>query len=197
MYRIYFIAILLCIASLPSSAQIKEQSVTNSKGCPCGFQSILQGGLLEGMGGSSWNLQTINGAYYKSWFAGIGIGLDYYSMRTIPLFIDARKELFRKKSTPFLYGDAGIHFDWLKKNEKRSWGTSEYNRGFFYDAGAGYKFGFGNRNALLLSAGYTMKTIREERMLDVQCIQAPCNPQKEYFNYTFSRFSFKVGWQFR
>lgn len=155
-------------------------------------------GLLEGTAGPSWNLQTINGVNYKSWFAGIGVGLDYYNLRTIPLFVDFRKELLRKSKTPFLYADGGIHFDWLTTGQKPGWGSSEYNRGFYYDAGAGYKFGFGNRrDALLVSAGYTMKTIREERVFIQQCVQPPCNPSKEYYNYTFSRLSFKVGWQFR
>lgn len=197
MGRIYFIAILLCITSFRSHAQIKVDSVKNSKDCSCGFQSLLQAGLLDGSAGPSWSLQTINGIFYKSWFAGIGIGLDYYTMRTIPLFIDARKDLFQKRRTPFFYVDGGIHFDWLKKKEKPAWGSSEYNRGFFYDLGAGYKFGIGKRDALLISTGYTVKILREERMSAIQCIRAPCIPQNDYFDYTFRRITFKVGWQFK
>jgi len=197
MRRISFFAIIISCITFPLSAQIKDKPVKNNGSCSCGFQSLLPGGLLEGASGPSWNLQTINGIYYKTWFAGIGIGLDYYTMRTIPLFLDVRKELFRKNRTPFLYADGGIHFDWLKTREKPGWGSSEYNRGFYYDLGFGYKLGFANKDAIFVSAGYTMKSLREERMLAVQCIQFPCSPTKEYYSYKFSRLSLKVGWQFR
>lgn len=197
MRKISFLSIIISLTTFPLYAQVKEEYSKNAKSCSCGFQSIFQGGLLEGAAGPSWNLQTINGIYYKTWFAGIGVGLDYYTMRTIPLFMDVRKELFRKNRTPFLYADGGIHFDWLKNKEKPGWGSSKYNRGFYYDIGFGYKIGFKKHDALLMSAGYTMKTLREERVVITRCIQPPCNPSKDYYNYTFSRLTIKVGWQFR
>lgn len=183
--------------SVPLCAQVVEQRTAKKRKCDCGFQSMAQGGLLNGAAGASWNLQTINGAYYKGWFAGIGVGLDHYTIRTIPLFIDVRKDLFNRKRTPFLYADAGIHFDWLRTKEKPTGGGAEYSRRLYYDAGLGYKLGLGTHDALLISAGYTMKTFREERIVFRQCIQAPCNASKEYYDYTFNRLSFKIGWQFR
>jgi hypothetical protein len=196
MRRVYIIAIIISLASFPIFAQDK-QPVKNTQTCSCGFQSLLQGGLLEGESGPSWHIQTINGVYYKTWFAGVGVGLDYYTMRTIPLFLDVRKDIFNRRRTPFLYIDGGIHFDWLKSKEKPGWGSSDYNRGFYYDAGAGYKFGFGKRDALLVSAGFTMKTLRETRIVIPQCVQPPCNPTEDYYKYKFSRLSLKVGWMIR
>ncbi|MBC7826698.1 MAG: hypothetical protein H7122_03045 [Chitinophagaceae bacterium] len=197
MRGISFLAIVISLSTFSLSAQDKQQPVKSKGNCSCGFQSLLQVGLLEGASGPSWSLQTVNGIYYKSWFAGIGGGLDYYTMRTIPLFLDVRKELFRKTRTPFLYADAGIHFDWLKAKEKPGWGKSEYDRGFYYDAGFGYKLGFANRDAILLSLGYTMKRLREERVVTIQCTQPPCDPSTDYYKYKFSRLSLKIGWQFR
>ena len=196
MNRIYLLIITLVLC-LPLCAQLVQSAPVKKNNCDCGFQGIVQGGLLEGTIGSSWSVQTINGAYYKTWFAGIGIGLDHYTMRTIPLFVDVRKDLLTRKRTPFLYADAGIHFAWLRNKEKPAWDGGEYNRGLYYDAGLGYKFGLGKRDALLISAGYTMKSLREERLVVRQCIQAPCDASKEYYNYTFSRLSFKIGWQFK
>lgn len=178
-------------------AQESAKKAAPAKPCSCGFQSILQGGLLEGADGPSWNVQTINGFNLKGWFAGVGVGIDYYNMRTIPLFFDFRKEILKRNRTPFLYADAGIHFDWLKKKEKPGWGSSDYNRGFYYDFGGGYKLGFGKRDALLISAGYTLKRLREERSYQIQCVTAPCNPTQEYYDFSFKRLTFKVGWQFR
>lgn len=196
MKRIYLITAVLLI-TVSVSAQKKRQPENKQNKCSCGFQGIVQGGLLDGSVGPSWNIQTVNGAYYKTWFAGLGVGLDYYTMRTVPLFLDVRKEIFNRKRTPFFYADAGIHFDWLRSKEKSGWGSSDYDRGLYYDAGVGYKFGLGKRDALQLSMGYTMKTLREERVVVLQCFQWPCNASKEYFSYRFSRLSFKVGWQFR
>lgn len=195
MNRIYLLIITLVLC-LPLCAQLVQPAAAKRNNCDCGFQGIVQGGLLEGAIGPSWNLQTINGAYYKTWFAGIGVGLDHYTMRTIPLFVDVRKDLLKRKRTPFLYADAGIQFDWLRTKDKPRWGGGEYKPGVYYDAGLGYKFGLGKRDAILISAGYTMKSLKEERMVVQQCIQAPCNTTKEYYKYTYSRLSFKIGWQF-
>ena len=197
MCRILVFVIIISLTSFPLHAQDKQTISSKGNSCNCGLQSLVQAGLLEGAIGPSWNVQTINGVHFKSWFAGLGVGLDHYSMRTIPVFIDLRKELFRKRRTPFLYADGGIHFDWLKAREKPGWGSSDYNRGLYYDIGGGYKIGFGKRDALLVSAGYTLKKLREERTAVVQCVAPPCNPSTDYYGYTFSRLTFKVGWQFR
>ena len=197
MYKIFVFAIIISLTSFPLHAQEKQTDPGKRNSCNCGFQSVFQAGMLEGATGLSWNIQTINGVHYKSWFAGLGVGLDHYSMRTIPLFIDVRKELFKTSRTPFLYADGGIQFDWLKTKEKPGWGSGDYNHGLYYDIGGGYKIGFGKRDALLVSAGYTLKKLREERTSLIQCVAPPCNPSTEYYSYTFSRLTFKVGWQFR
>jgi hypothetical protein len=197
MIRQIFVVILLHVATVSLTAQDSKPVAKQKNKCLCGFQSLVQGGLIEGEIGPSWNLQTINGAYYKGWFTGVGLGLDYYMMRTIPLFLDIRKDLFNKRRTPFLYADAGMHFEWLKTKEKPGWGSSDYDMKFYYDLGLGYKLEIGNNDAILVSVGYSVKKLREERMIVLQCIQAPCNSSKDYYNYTFSRLSFKVGWQFR
>ena len=196
MRRLLFLAIIVCLNSFPLIAQ-EKQPASNGKPCACGFKSVLQGGLLEGESGPSWHIQTVNGVYYKTWFAGLGVGLDSYTMRTIPLFLDIRKEIFAKRRTPFLYADAGIHFDWLKSKEKPWSGSGEYNRGFYYDAGVGYKLGLGKRDAVLVSAGFSMKALRETRFIFLQCIQQPCNSTEEYYDYKFSRLSLKIGWEIR
>jgi hypothetical protein len=197
MMKAVILSFMLGVFSLCLSAQALNQPAAKLNKCSCGFQSILQGGLVEGNAGPSWSIQAVNGVYYKSWFGGVGVGIDYYMMRTVPLFIDIRKDLFKRAKTPFLYADAGIHFDWLKSKEKPFWGSSDYNRGLYYDVGGGYKITLKAANALFVSAGYSLKRLSEERTTTPQCIQAPCDPSKEYYKYNFKRLSFKVGWQFR
>ena len=194
MRRFIIIAIIISFSGVGLHAQ---KPASNKKDCACGFQSILQGGFLEGASGPSWNAQTINGMYYQGWFAGIGVGLDYYMMRTVPAFLALRKDLFHKRATPFLYADGGIHFDWLKSEEKPGWGSSEYYRRLYYDIGAGYKFGVGKNDAFVLSAGYSLKTLSERRSNALLCIMQNCNTITEYYKFNFTRLTFKVGWQFR
>src|SRR5579862_3368717 len=71
------------------------------------FNSINSVGLLEGETGSAFQLQTINGAQYKSWFAGMGLGLDFYRIRSIPLFADIRKEFGKGNNKLLVYADIG------------------------------------------------------------------------------------------
>src|SRR5687768_4020311 len=56
------------------------------------FTSINQAGVTWGGSGQTLQLQSINGIFYKTFSAGVGVGLDYYWQRTIPLFIDLRKD---------------------------------------------------------------------------------------------------------
>src|ERR1700693_3532063 len=82
------------------------------------YHSINSVGLLEGETGSAFQLQTINGVNYKSWFAGAGLGLDFYRLRTIPLFADFRKEFGKSSNKIFVYSDVGINFSWVTDQQK-------------------------------------------------------------------------------
>ncbi len=83
-------SILLLILAVCLSVIVSAQQKTGTGNWQ--FHSINNIGLLEGQTGSAFQLQSINGMQYKSWYAGIGLGLDFYRYRTIPLFIDFRKE---------------------------------------------------------------------------------------------------------
>lgn len=168
---------------------------TTTKNCSCAFSSINQAGFLTGERGSSLLLQTINGVKYKTWFAGVGAGLDFYQIRGIPLFLDIRKNILNKPSTPFVYVDGGIHFSWPVDKDKGLDNSYKYNNDLYYDAGLGYKFSLGNTHALLLSAGYSRKKIIQEYVPFRVC-PGGCPTYNERLNYTLNRLSLKIGWQF-
>ncbi|MGB8192802.1 MAG: hypothetical protein WCF67_12820 [Chitinophagaceae bacterium] len=183
---------LLALAPPVLSAQ-----VTKKKNCSCSFSSINQVGLLEGSDRSSFNLQTINGLRYKTWFAGAGVGLDKYHTRSIPVFFDLRKDLLKKWNTPFIYGDIGVNLPWTKKSEDGWWLRSEFDRGAYYDAGIGYKLNLGKGRALLFSGGFSLKKMRETRFVTTTCpFVGPCPEiEGERYDFTFKRFSVKAGLQ--
>jgi hypothetical protein len=165
------------------------------------FHSLNNLGLLEGQTGSSFQLQSINGAQYKTWFTGIGVGLDYYRYRTIPLFLDIRKEFGKKAGKPFIYMDGGINFSWVTDSQKNMYGIDDhFKNGFYTDLGAGYKISMGKRNALLISLGYSNKKLTESytsyyfTYIDF-FNQTSSNPTTK-INYSLNRLSLKLGWSF-
>ncbi|HYK57418.1 MAG TPA: hypothetical protein VEV15_13200 [Flavisolibacter sp.] len=155
------------------------------------FSSINQAGFLKGSSDQTYQLQTINGVKYKTWFAGIGVGLEEYYLKTIPVFIDVRKNLFEHKASPFLYADLGISFP-SEKEDKGAWQMSVYNKGLYYDVGLGYNIPIKGSLAFNFSAGLSYKQLHEERTY----WESFGGNGKEYFEYSFRRVSLKVALQF-
>lgn len=169
---------------------------------PIAFRSINLVGMNEGQGQTAFQLQTINGAQYKGWFAGLGVGLDYYNIRTVPLFLDLRKDIQNEKSTPFVYADGGINYVWQTSSQKSMNSYSTYSNQFFYDFGIGYKAGIGKQNALMFSIGYSQKYLLEKSDPPVYTYYGPyynlgaLQDNSSTYSYTFRRLSVKIGWEF-
>lgn len=159
------------------------------------FHSINQAGLLEGEKGAALQLQTINGMQYKSWFAGVGVGLDYYRFRSLPLFIDMRKSF----GPFFVYLDGGIHFAWLTDKEKNN-DPGSFSKGFYGDLGAGYTFKLSNKTAILFSAGYSYKrAVSIQKFPTGYCpVASACTVDYNYVRYAYelNRLNIKAGIQF-
>lgn len=167
------------------------------------FHSINNVGLLEGGSDESLQLQTINGASYNGFFAGLGVGLDYYYLKSIPLFVDLRKNFSQRRKTPFLYFDLGAVFPW-DRNTTTQWSSGQYKTGFLYDAGVGYSFPIKGRFSMNLSTGYSQRLLKEVNQTsrwyfltdDLPFAPAPSTKDTAYYKYNFHRFSFKIGLSF-
>ena len=48
-------------------------------------------GLLFGGSDNAPKVQTVNGIACRNWFAGIGTGIDWYTQRSIPLFLTGNR----------------------------------------------------------------------------------------------------------
>lgn len=187
---------LLCSLTIIAAAQAGTVGKLAKKSCSCGFSSINQVGIMHGESDNALSLQTINGFRYKSWFVGLGIGLDTYRDNTVPLFLDLRKNLLAGASTPFLYADGGIQFMAGKKAQKGDFYRKEYNTGAYYDVGIGYYIGLKNRNAILMSAGYSVKQLESDNYTDIVCITYPCPGYIGLYKYRMNRLSVKIGYKF-
>ncbi|HRQ51574.1 MAG TPA: hypothetical protein PLR74_13600, partial [Agriterribacter sp.] len=82
------------------------------------FHSVEQAALVNGNNAVSGALQTVNGAGYGNWFAGIGAGIDFYRYRSVPLFLELRRSFDVKKGNQlFVYADGGYNLPWVKRKE--------------------------------------------------------------------------------
>jgi hypothetical protein len=178
-----------------ANGQTDKPTKPVKRSCSCSFSSINQVGVLKGEPGSYIQFQTINGIRYKTWFAGIGAGADFYPVDGIPFFFDIRKNILKKQFTPFVYADAGIHFVDKNKTENQ-WQRSEYTNGFYYDVGLGYKIGVNNKSGLLLSGGYSYKIVEQKIYSISACGIYPCDQNQNTYTRRLNRLSLKLGWQF-
>jgi hypothetical protein len=194
--KLLFLLVVLTGSVLITSAQDAKQEQPAQKGCSCSFSSINQAGILNGARGAYFQIQSVNGIKYKTWFAGIGVGFDNYLRSGIPLFIDVRKYLFDKSTTPFLYVDAGVHIVIDKNDRLNQWYEDRYRNGVYTEAGIGYKFGFHGKDRWLISAGYSYKYVERRNVYTGDCPTSRC--WENYYTYKnyLHRYTMKLGFQF-
>ena len=184
------VGVLTALIAVPIAAQQTGSNITIH------FSSINNIGSLKGESGAALQLETVNGVEKQSWFAGLGIGLDYYRFRSIPLFIQLRKEFGKKDSKVFVYGDGGINFAWALANEKMRYVINdEVKNGLFAETGFGYKFSFNAHSALLITAAFSFKKIVETNQVFQGYGPRLFSDQSRY-DYALNRIAIKVGWEF-
>jgi|GEM_PF-148267 len=165
------------------------------------FQSINQIGLLEGTDGGAFQIQTINGIEFRSWFLGIGVGIDNYRLRSVPLFVDLRKEFKVGTNYFFIYGGIGRNFMWPTNKQKQdyhvnAYGVSDFKDGLYYDFGIGYKVPLNNRIAVFISPGFSHKSTETTTASNQPVIcpfAGPCYPNPDTYKYALNRLSINVG----
>jgi hypothetical protein len=169
---------------------------TKKKSCSCSFSSINQAGIMRGEEGAYFQLQTINGMRYKTWFAGLGLGLDRYPVNGIPVFLDIRKYFkVHEEFHPFVYANGGVHIADIH-NEETQWQRIDYSNGLYYDVGLGLRLPFNKKTGLLLSGGYSYKKYEKTLRYNVSgCTFFPCYESMERYTYTLNRLSLKIGVQ--
>jgi hypothetical protein len=188
---------LLCILTgcmVALRAQETKQGQPAKKSCSCSFVPILQVGALMGEKGAYWQVQTIQGIRYKTWYAGVGAGVDWYGILGLPVFLDLRKDIFKTPNSPFFYADGGIHLAHLN-NEKDRWSSDSYSNGFYSDVGFEFKVGISQRNKLLVSGGYSYKEVIRHQTWN-WCDFLPCSHSTFTYTSHLHRVTLKMGWQF-
>lgn len=158
------------------------------------FTTLLQGGLLEGERGSAFQVKAINGIAYRTWTGGLGVGLDYYHTRTVPVFLDVRKSFGKSLKAPFVYASGGVSFPWVKTAEASN---LKHNAGLYMDAGMGYQFLLRSKSFLFFSAGYSQKEHTQRYYSPTPIDYYPWPSQSTYkMEYSLRRLSVQAGLRF-
>ena len=177
-------------------------SIAQKKEAAYKFHSINNLSLLNGDNEVSAGLQSVNGIQKKNWFAGVGVGLDYYIHRSVPLFADVRYEFGEGKNKFFAYADGGINFHWIKEfyndfpDPFIDWNagySNKYYNGLYTDAGLGYVVNMKKNGALVLSLGHSHKSLKRIETYKDWRTQ---DWIKDIYRYRFNRIALKVGWKF-
>jgi hypothetical protein len=146
----YFI-LLLCIGiSCIANAQSKIH-----------YTGSVEGGLLKGSNPAKCFVFTTQGIAYKNYTFSIGSGVDFYSFRSVPLFIDAKRKFGNRAVEPFIQAAAGINITSPNSTDAKilyQYAGGDFNTGFFAKTGGGLIFGAQKNPKVLLSAGYSYKT---------------------------------------
>lgn len=149
--------VLLLVLLLAATANAQDSTRT-----PLRYALFYSAGVSFGQSAVSKQFSLVNGIKFKTWYAGAGVGVDYYFERTVPVFLQIRKELKEKMNTPFALANGGYHFEWI---QDEAFFESEHRSGWYYEAGAGYRFGLGRKSSFNLSAVYSYKPF--SKLVDV------------------------------
>jgi len=164
------------------------------------YTGRLNGGLLFGESRDFGQLHLVNGLRTKKWTAGAGAGIDWYYLRSVPVYASASRDLFSKKhSTVSLFGNLGYNLPWVEERMSNGlYQTGDNHRGgLYWSADIGYTYRLGkSRHGLLFSVGYSYKRMSEELSYVYPCLVPPCNPVVERFDYRMRRLSVQLGWIF-
>lgn len=140
-------------------------------------------------------LRAIGGYRFNSHLqAGVGVGLDDYTLRSVPVFGDVRYDLNGTKNTFFAYGGAGISFPWITSNQFPGYYGKHPDKtvpGFYGHAGIGYKIRTG-KNDFHIAVGYSRAAMKL-KYESVAIWPQPVLLGYTSYEYKFNRISIVAG----
>jgi len=163
-------------------------------------------GVLSGDQANSLQFQLTGGVIAKNWRIGMGTGLDYYKVRSVPVFADVRHYFGRNKKA-FSFANLGYNVPWPLENQYKIFfiqggsTKSKFEMGWYTDLGLGYDIDLGKQKALSLSVSYSIKTFSEIYDERIDWIwgwpinQPGGNISERKVDYTFRRLSLKAGFR--
>jgi len=161
------------------------------------LHTILSIGVVAGESTAKPLGQFSAGLTYNRFFTGVGVGLDHYRFKSIPLFADWRMN-FGKTRSVFVFANGGYNFSYGNDElEQDLWSiSSHFSGGLYFDAGFGYRLRLSSLHRLSLSAGYSQKNMVNEASYPVPCFNPPCSEEVYRYHYNLGRITGKLSWEF-
>ncbi|MES2004966.1 MAG: hypothetical protein V4450_10625 [Bacteroidota bacterium] len=165
-----------------------------------GHYVIPQAALLNGDHSVSGQVQLLGGIERNNWSYGIGAAIDYYKVRTVPLFADLRFS-FGKKRSVFSYVNIGPNIAWALGSQYTYdrlgfySANGSFSNGLYTDIGIGYTLKSRNQKSVLISLGYSSKTISETYNEAIFRDFPPfgVDYHERKLLYTFNRLALRIG----
>lgn len=131
------------------------------KGTRWQYTGSVAGGLIIGAQQPSYLFQTIQGVKKRRWMAGIGTGLDYYFIRSVPVVAHGEFAVRPiKKMNTYVYGQAGPAIPWRNDPFREKWQNQDiysFTMGWLAEAGLGFRFPLGKNLQGFTAIGYSYK----------------------------------------
>ena len=164
------------------------------------FSNITNAALLNGSSQSAFGFQTINGIRIDKWRIGVGVGLDNYGIKSIPLFIDVRKSFGNKKWQPVVYADGGIDYplpnDYFSAKTFNGQNVFDFKNKFYGEAGIGINKKITSKLEFNVTLGFSYKHLSyfEYYYISYDPYIAGTNyTQKDFY---YRRLALRLGVQF-
>ncbi|MEO6134831.1 MAG: hypothetical protein ABIP35_06740 [Ginsengibacter sp.] len=158
------------------------------------FSSINSIGFAAGESSPGLVLETVNGIKFSNWFAGIGIGMDDYRYKSIPLFLEGRM-FFGEDKKGFIYGDLGYNFTGKNKpgNEIFNYDSYHFSGGSYLALGVGFNLPLYKKSTVQFSVGYSYKKMSDKIGVHICPFVGPCNIDYSRYEFGFGRLILKAG----
>ena len=192
MYPKLLVVVVFSFVMVYTNAQQKRNSI----GWKDRFHSFNTVQIFNGSTTTSLAINTVNGLQFGKLFCGVGTGFDYYYHVSVPLFIEARYNLVKRKGTLQAFGNGGLQFPFSSQNKNFENKTGDYKTGRGYAAGLDYLISSG-KEAFIIGAAFSNKQVIQ--MVDNNIWNPVLNiiqnfPSKE--KYSLNRIAIRIGWMF-
>jgi len=186
--HIFFLSVMLLLFSQASSAQVNKKQLL--------FHSFNSVQVLMGNSNNSFSVHSVNGVQWKRTFAGVGVGVDDYYHRSVPLFLELRQDINRGEKKLQAFVNGGLHIPLGNTNRIDHWKTGDFKPGRLMAAGLDYFIPL-KKDAVVLGLAFSQKKVTQ--MVNNNIWNPILNridnvPLKEV--YEFNRIWLKVGWVF-
>lgn len=166
---------------------------------------IADAGPVWGSNGPSGDVRLQAGFRSKGWLLGIGGSYDPYRIRSVPIYVQARKMFTEKKIRPFVVGSIGANIEVAKDGDPAEpseaiWGrwappSYQYSNGMYAEGGLGAAFRANKRLGLNLSFSYVYKT-NSETVFGYYWLGQTITSSPVESKYLMNRLALRLGLQF-